>query len=205
MSRDPIDPAASSRSPAPEGKEGEENKEPVTFSRALYDWLEALIGAVVLVILLFLFVGRFIYVDGHSMLPTLQDRDMMLVTELGYSPKQGDVVVLTKSAFLDQPIVKRVIAVGGQQVDIDYEAGTVSVDGVALQEPYILEAMERPTNPYMGNEHVLVPEGSIYVMGDNRNHSSDSRYATLGTVDVRHVIGRAYCVVFPFQDFGLIR
>lgn len=192
-----------SSTPAPTPKE--EKQESGGFAFALYDWLQALVCALVTIILLFLFVGRFIYVDGRSMVPTLHDRDMMLVQEIGYTPRQGDVVVLTKTEFLSQPIVKRVIAVGGQTVDIDYTSGTVSVDGVVLDEPYIAEPMVKPTDPSMGNEHLLVPEGSIYVMGDNRNNSSDSRYRTLGAVDTRCVIGRAFFVLFPFQHLGAIR
>ena len=108
------------------------------FARALYDWLQALAVALVCIILIFVFVGRFIYVDGDSMNPTLWDKDMMVVQTLGYTPAQGDVVVLTKYfANVRGPIVKRVIAVGGQTVDIDYDAGTVTVDGVKLSEPYI--------------------------------------------------------------------
>ena len=142
-------------------------------------------------------------VDGSSMYPTLHHGDMLLLQSVGYEPKQGDVVVLTK-AFrdVDGPIVKRVIAVGGQTVDIDYDAGTVAVDGQVLDEPYIHEAMLCPT--YENQTHIEVPEGSIFVMGDNRNHSSDSRDVTLGTVDERYVLGRAVCVLLPFQNFGMI-
>ena len=112
-------------------------------------------------------------------------------------------MVLTK-AFrdVDGPIVKRVIAVGGQTVDIDYDAGTVAVDGQVLDEPYIHEAMLCPT--YENQTHIEVPEGSIFVMGDNRNHSSDSRDVTLGTVDTRYLLGKAEFICFPFSDFGRI-
>ena len=99
-----------------------------------------------------------------------------------------------------QPIVKRVIAVGGQTVDIDYESNTVYVDGVVLDEPYILEPMrELPSN---FATHVVVPEGSIFVMGDNRNNSTDGRSPELGVVDERCVLGRALFVLLPFQDIG---
>ena len=124
---------------------------------------------------------------------------------MGYEPEQGDIVVLNKTTadFLEgEAIVKRVIAVGGQTVDIDYDAGTVAVDGQVLDEPYIHEAMLCPT--YENQTHIEVPEGSIFVMGDNRNHSSDSRDVTLGTVDERYVLGRAVCVLLPFQNFGMI-
>ncbi|WP_435387687.1 signal peptidase I [Flavonifractor hominis] len=169
----------------------------------LYFWLQALVMALVTLILLFTFVGRIIGVDGSSMYPTLHDRDMLLLQSVGYTPRQGDVVVLTK-AFrdVDGPIVKRVIAVGGQTVDIDYAAGTVSVDGEVLDEPYINEAMLPPS--YANQTHIEVPEGSIFVMGDNRNHSSDSRDVALGVIDERYVLGRAVCVLLPFQHFGLI-
>ena len=168
----------------------------------LYFWLQALVMALVALILIFTLVGRIIGVDGSSMVPTLHHGDMLILQSLGYKPRQNDVVVLTKESFMEQPIVKRVIAVGGQTVDIDYTKNTVYVDGVALDEPYINELMED-----LGPEsitHAEVPEGSIFVMGDNRNHSSDSRSPRLGVVDERYVLGRALMVLLPFQDFGVI-
>lgn len=169
----------------------------------LYFWLQALVAALVLLILVFTFVGRIIGVSGSSMVPTLHDGDMLLLQSIGYTPKQGDVVVLTKEFdAADGPIVKRVIATGGQHVVIDYAAGTVTVDGVALDEPYINEPMQQPMGESLTD--VVVPEGSIFVMGDNRNHSSDSRDVTLGTVDKRYVLGRAIWVLLPFGDFGAI-
>ena len=169
----------------------------------LYFWLQALVAALVLLILVFTFVGRIIGVSGSSMVPTLHDGDMLLLQSIGYTPKQGDVVVLTKEFdAADGPIVKRVIATGGQHVQIDYAAGTVTVDGVVLDESYINEPMEPPMGESITD--VVVPEGSIFVMGDNRNHSSDSRDVTLGTVDERYVLGRAIWVLLPFQNFGAI-
>lgn len=168
----------------------------------LYFWLQALVMALVALILIFTLVGRIIGVDGSSMVPTLHHGDMLILQSLGYKPRQNDVVVLTKESFMEQPIVKRVIAVGGQTVDIDYTENTVYVDGVALDEPYINELMED-----LGPEsitHAEVPEGSIFVMGDNRNHSSDSRSPRLGVVDERYVLGRALMVLLPVQDFGVI-
>lgn len=176
-----------------------------SFKLDLYFWLQALVMALVSLILVFTFVGRIIGVDGQSMVPTLHHRDMLLLQSIGYTPKQGDVVVLTKEfATVDQPIVKRVIATGGQTVDIDYATGTVSVDGVVLDEPYINERMQVPVSQHETITHVTVPEGSIFVMGDNRNHSSDSRDERLGTVDERYVLGRALWVLLPFRSFGPI-
>ena len=174
-----------------------------TWKSDLYFWLQALVMVLTALILIFTFVGRIIVVDGISMEPTLYHGDLLLLQSVGYTPKQGDVVVLTKEfEDADGPIVKRVIATGGQHVVIDYDAGTVTVDGQVLDEPYIKEAMVQPTEESITD--IVVPEGSIFVMGDNRNHSSDSRNVTLGAVDERYVLGRALWVFFPFQDFGAI-
>ena len=169
----------------------------------LYFWLQALVMVLVALILIFTFVGRIIGVVGSSMYPTLHDGDLLLLQSIGYTPKQGDVVVLTKEFdAAEGPIVKRVIATGGQHVVIDYAAGTVTVDGQVLDEPYIYEAMRQPIGETLTD--VVVPEGSIFVMGDNRNNSSDSRDVTLGTVDERYVLGRALWVLLPFRNFGAI-
>lgn len=172
---------------------------------SLYEWLQVTTGCLAVIVLTLLFVGRILFVDGPSMLPTLHNRDIMLVQELGYTPRQGDVVVLTQEfRNITSPIVKRIIATEGQTVDIDYAAGTVSVDGKVLDEPYInFEPMQTPWYDHTSN--LTVPEGEIFVMGDNRNHSNDSRDVLLGTIDTRRVIGRAVAVVFPLADFGKIR
>ena len=172
----------------------------------LYFWLQAAVSALVCILLLFTFVGRIIGVDGPSMVPTLHDGDLLLLQSIGYTPEQGDVVVLTKdfANYVGQPIVKRVIATGGQTVEIDYDAGVVYVDGVALDEPYINEPMRRPGAAEMDVDSVTVPGGCIYVLGDNRNNSTDSRHRDLGVIDNRYVLGRALCILLPFQDFGPI-
>ena len=173
------------------------------FKVDLYFWLQALVMALVGLILIFTFVGRIIGVDGESMMPTLHNRDMLLLQSIGYSPEQGDVVVLSTKDFRNgAPIVKRIIAVGGQTVDIDYETNTVYVDGVALDEPYILETMRALPESFA--THVEVPEGSIFVMGDNRNNSTDSRSPELGVVDQRCVLGKALFILLAFQDGGAI-
>ena len=173
------------------------------FKVDLYFWLQALVMALVGLILIFTFVGRIIGVDGESMMPTLHNRDMLLLQSIGYSPEQGDVVVLSTKDFRNgAPIVKRIIAVGGQTVDIDYETNTVYVDGVALDEPYILETMRALPESFA--THVEAPEGSIFVMGDNRNNSTDSRSPELWVVDQRCVLGKALFILLPFQDAGAI-
>lgn len=176
-----------------------------SFAMSLYEWLQVLTGCLAVIVLLLLFVGRILFVDGPSMLPTLHNRDIMLVQELLYTPRQGDVVVLTQEfRGITGPIVKRVIATEGQQLEIDYTSGTVAVDGVVLDEPYInFEPMNAPW--YENTASLTVPEGEIFVMGDNRNHSNDSRDVLLGTIDTRRVIGRAVLVAFPLENFGLIK
>ncbi len=167
--------------------------------RELYEWVQALAYAVLAVVLLFTFAVRMMGVDGHSMVPTLQDQDRLLVVNsaLCGSFEQGDIVILRKGTFMMDPIVKRIIAAEGQTVDIDYATGSVFVDGALLDEPYINELTfldEGMTFP------LQVPEGSVFVMGDNRNNSSDSRNPQLGTVDVRYIIGKAKFLLFPGTD-----
>lgn len=167
--------------------------------REAYEWVQALVCSVLAVVVIFTFVIRLIGVDGHSMVPTLQDGDRLLVLNsmLYNDYKYGDIVVLRKESFLAEPIVKRVIATEGQTVDIDFANGIVYVDGVALEEDYINDL----TYTDEGTEFPLtVPEGSIFVMGDNRNRSDDSRNSALGTVDTRYVIGRAVFLLFPGAD-----
>lgn len=176
-----------------------------SFKIDLYFWLQAMTMSLITLIMIFTLLGRVIGVDGKSMLPTLHDKDMILLQSLGYTPHQGDIVVLSKPfRNIDGPIVKRVIAVGGQTVSIDYDASTVSVDGEVLDEPYLYQDwLERPS--YENITSITVPEGSIFVMGDNRNASSDSRDAELGVIDIRYVLGGAKAVLLPIQDFRIIR
>ena len=169
--------------------------------RDLYEWIQSLVGSVLGVVAIFTFGIRMLGVDGHSMLNTLQHGDrLMVVNPIFYHDyKYGDIVILRKTGVFDnEPIVKRVIATGGQTVDIDFSEGVVYVDGEALEEDYIRE----PTYTAEGTEFPLtVPEGSIFVMGDNRNGSSDSRDYRLGTVDIRYVIGKAAFLLFPGLDY----
>ena len=173
----------------------------------LYFWLQAFVAVLTVLILLFTFVGRLISVDGSSMLPTLHHGDMMLLRSIGYTPEQGDVVVLTKDFdhYVDQPIVKRVIAVSGQTVRIDYVQSKVYVDGVALDEPYLNESiMLVPSDRDLNIVEMTVPEGSVFVLGDNRNNSSDSRHYQLGAIDNRYILGQAVMILFPFSHFGFL-
>ena len=165
--------------------------------REAYEWVQTLVCSVLAVVLVFTFAVRGFRVDGQSMRETLQDGDMLLILNdhlcRGYQP--GDIVVLRKASFRDgKPLVKRVIALAGQTVDIDFGAGIVYVDGEALEEDYIRE----PTWTPEGLDFpITVPEGHIFVLGDNRNNSSDSRHKDLGPIDLRMVMGKAVLLAVP--------
>ena len=188
----------------------EEEEEPRRPGAELYEWLQLFLGCVVAAVVLFNCVARLTRVDGGSMDNTLRHGEIMLIWSLGYTPKQGDIVVLNKTSVLlpdwtePRAIVKRVIATGGQTVDVDYSAGAVYVDGQPLDEPYLPEEMRRPGAPSMQETHWEVPEGSIFVMGDNRNYSTDSRDSLLGTVDTDYILGKAVLALWPLDRFGTV-
>lgn len=167
----------------------------------LFDWLQCIVTALVACVLIFVFIGRTIGVVGSSMVPTLEQGDRLIISKLFYTPQQGDIVVLQKDSFADYPLIKRVIATEGQTVDIDFDAGVVYVDGVALDEPYTAE----PTVVREDfDEPVTVPDGCIFVMGDNRNRSTDSRTDSIGCVDTRLIMGKALLRLTPLSKFGTI-
>ncbi|MCI6026145.1 MAG: signal peptidase I [Oscillospiraceae bacterium] len=167
----------------------------------LYEWIESAVLAVVFVILLFTFGARTSVVSGSSMIDTLHDGDMLFISRWGFSADQGDIVVVTKPYEDNEPIIKRIVATEGQRVDIDFVEGIVYVNGEALDEPYT----HTPTNRHYDMEFPLtVPEGHVFVMGDNRNGSYDSRASEIGFVDTRYVLGKAYLRVFPFDALGTV-
>lgn len=169
----------------------------------LYIWLQAFVLISVAVVLCFAYLGRVVTVSGSSMEPTLHNGDMLLLRSGAGSVEQGDIVVLTQESFISEPIVKRVIATEGQTVVIDYTQNSVTVDGQRLKESYVVEVMAQPDFSDTV-ETVTVPEGEIFVMGDNRNHSADSRHPRLGTVDLRCVLGEAKAVLFPLGHLKTI-
>ena len=172
--------------------------------RDLYEWVQALVCSVLAVVLLFTFAVRVVLVSGPSMRETLQDQDCLLVLNapLCGGFETGDIVIIQRDDFRDgEPIVKRIVATEGQTVDIDFDAGMVYVDGQLLEETYIRE----PTHLEEGLEFpVTVPEGCVFVLGDNRDPD-------LGPVDTREILGRAVALLFPGvtaasgeRDFGRI-
>ncbi|MEG0777572.1 MAG: signal peptidase I [Oscillospiraceae bacterium] len=167
-----------------------------------YEWTQCLVSALLICVLVFAFFVRIIGIIGYSMVPTFDDGDSVIISNLFYQPEQGDIVVLRKQEFQDEPIIKRVIAVEGQTVDIDFDSGVVSVDDKPLSEPYTAE----PTlTPLDFDGKITVPENCVFVMGDNRNHSTDSRESTIGCVDERYIMGKVLFRILPINKFGTIK
>jgi len=159
----------------------------------LCDWTESIVLAVVVVVLLFTFVGRTSVVSGSSMVPTLHSGDLLLVSRLGDEAAAGSIVVVTKPYSGGEPLIKRVIATEGQMIDVNFDLGVVFVNGEMIDEPYV----SGPTNVSFDMEFpATVPEGCVFCMGDNRNGSYDSRAVEIGMIDTRYILGR---VVFRLK------
>ena len=138
---------------------------------------------------------------GDSMAPTLLDGDRTVISVVGYQPRRGDVVVLKDPVQEDKHLVKRVIAIGGEQVDIDFDLGVVYINGLPLEEPYC----SGPTHASYDVEFpVAVPEGHVFVMGDNRDFSHDSRSSDVGMIPLESVEGRVIWRFYPFDRIGVI-
>lgn len=166
----------------------------------IYEWLDSLIYAIILILLIFTFLFRVVGVHGLSMYPTLNNGDWLTVNSIPTKINQGDIVVVTQPNSLNEPLIKRVIAKGGDTINIDFIEHTVTVNGVTMYEPYIAEPTSR-----MGDfvYPLVVPDGCLFVMGDNRNDSLDSRFKTIGFIDERYVLGVAQVRIFPFGDWTI--
>ena len=176
--------------------------DPLQGLKSTYEWVQSLMAALIVCVLVFSFTVKVIDVVGTSMVPTLQNGDKMIVSSLFYEPKQGDVVVFKKDQYdPNKALVKRVIATEGQEINIDFDLGIVYVDGEEIHEDYIADLTYNKLN-FIGPK--TVPENCVFVMGDNRNMSTDSRKTEIGMVDKRLIIGRAYAVIFPASDIGVI-
>ena len=161
------------------------------------EWYDALAMAVAVIALAFTFGVRIVKVDGHSMDPTLSNGERILINLLK-KPDYDDIVVVDGYTEYGRPLVKRVIGKGGDTIDIDFTAGIVYRNGEALDEPYTAE----PTYVEEGTVFPLtVPENGLFLMGDNRNHSGDSRSSLIGCVDTRDILGVAVLRLAPFTLF----
>ncbi len=185
--------------------------------RDLFEWLDIVVASMVAVVIIFTFIFRLVTIVGDSMKNSFYHGEKVVITNLFYEPAYGDVVVISRNAHnnakdtetSDEPIIKRVIATGGQYVDIDFAEGAVYVgydlgDMEKLDEPYT----RAPTYKSHDVEFpVYVPEGYVFVLGDNRNESKDSRFSDIGEnglINNKYILGKAVFRIFPFNRFGKI-
>ena len=182
----------------PEGVDLAELKRVNRMSR-LFDFVEMLVLTVVAVLLIATFLVRHTLVQGRSMENTLLDGQHLLISDVNYQPKNGDVIVFVplNQENRSTPFIKRVIAVEGQTVEI--RSGVVLVDGLSLPEDYLSLSKGRSYYP-----ETVVPEGYVFVLGDNRTNSHDSREDDVGMVDVRSILGKVVCRVWPLSTIGTV-
>lgn len=182
----------------------------------IYDWIEVFVSALAIVVIMLSFVLRIATVKGHSMEKTLSDSQVVVMSNMFYTPSQGDIVVIQQNGgYFETPIVKRVIATGGQTLSIDFEKWEVKVDGNVIDESsYVyfrntsmdVEEYYSVYDAYLDANGVMtVPEGYLFVMGDNRNESSDSRSIYVGFVRESEVLGKVIFRMFPINKIGAVK
>jgi signal peptidase I len=161
----------------------------------VFEVFQAIISALVVITILFTFAFRVVNVDGTSMKPTLQHKDKVVVSTVGYEAKRGDIVVISSTDGLKEPIIKRIIAVGGDTVDINFTTGVVTVNGT--EEDYSNELTSQQFDIAFP---ITVPEGCVFVLGDNRAESLDSRSTEIGCIDERFIVGKVLFRLFPLGE-----
>ncbi|MBQ8255161.1 MAG: signal peptidase I [Clostridia bacterium] len=180
--------------------------EPRKISESLFEWLEIFIVSVAAVFILFSFVARIAVVEGNSMYPTLSNADKLLVRQIFYEPKQGDIVVCQSVRYgLDKPLVKRIIATAGQRVRLDKTNWKIYVNDFPIDEPYLVIGEGSMVDWEYDTDEIVIPEGHVFVMGDNRNNSLDSRFYGVGMIDERYIIGQVVYRFLPFNGFGPVK
>lgn len=183
---------------------------------AIYDYVEIVSVAIVAVLIIFSFIAQLSTVNGTSMAPTLAPGDRLVISNLFYKPKTGDIVVFQQGdGYFSEPLIKRVIATEGQTVKIDFDKWLVYVDGKPLNETYVLyepgRSMDVEDYYYTYRNYLdetmtmTVPKGYVFVLGDNRNGSSDSRFSGVGFVNENEIMGRVLVRMLPFQTFGKVK
>lgn len=172
---------------------------------SVYEFAELMVGAVCLMLFLTSFLFRTADVNGDSMNPTLLNNEKLIVlinNNVFGKAKKGDIVVVNQPSIFNESIIKRVIGEEGDEVNIDFDKGEVWVNGVLQKEDYI----NTPTNRFEGVEFpVVVPKGCVFVLGDNRNNSSDSRHPLIGMIDRRYINGKAVFRYLPLKRLGRLK
>ncbi|MBQ6824776.1 MAG: signal peptidase I [Clostridia bacterium] len=170
-------------------------------TREIYELMDSVVIALVAVMLIFTLVCRVYVVDGGSMKETLQDHDRVLVSNIFYTPEQGDIICFVAKNHNDQVLVKRVIATAGQTIDLN-SAHQVVIDGKVLDESYLDEYVSTPNGTVKNETYAngfsfpyTVKEGEVFCMGDNRTGSLDSR--SLGTIETKYILGKMLVRLFP--------
>jgi len=171
-------------------------------SREVFFWAQALVFALSVLVLVNIFVGRVSGVSGSSMLPTLTEGDQLIVQVAGYDRySRGDIIVIAaEEEFPGEPLVKRIIGIAGDTIDFDFDKGVLILNGEEVYEPYIKESMRKFG---MMDYPLVVPDGHVFVMGDNRNGSTDSR--SIGALPTEDVIGRVVFRIWPLKSFGTVK
>ncbi len=183
----------------PESSNSEFKNPAGKFSAFCFEWLESIVQAIIVIVIVLTFLFRVVNISGPSMEKTLLDGDKVVVLKWNYESTKGDVVIISKGQHLDEPIVKRVIATQGDILEIDFSDGSVTVNNKKLDESYIKEPMWVPGD---GEIPSVIPQGYTFVMGDNRNHSMDSRFQDVGLIANEDIVGKANFIIFPFDRFG---
>ncbi len=178
------------------------NNETRKHGLSFLEWCEALVFGWVVVAIIFCFLFRVIIVSGSSMVPTLENGQRLLVQSMHYQPQRGDIVIVDGYIDYGKPLVKRIIAMGGDTVNINFETGEVFVNGALLQEPYIAEKTAVQGDVTFP---ITLEKDQIFVMGDNRNFSRDSRDSDIGCLDKRDILGKAIFRLTPFDRMGRIK
>lgn len=195
-----------------EEKKDVKKQEETSFVKEVFEMVEMLVIAACIVLSMYSFVFRLCRVSGPSMDQSLADGQMLIVSNINYTPERGDIVIFHQTSGnaygYNEPIVKRVIAKAGETIDIDFRTWTVTITDKDGNTQVLDESEYRYLDvghATLGSDYdfpIEVPEGYLFVMGDNRNHSADSRSSLIGLVDERRVVGKAILRLTPLDKFG---